>query len=121
MQFDPGSGDVGFWNIDESIYGRFARGFEHESGKTQMRFELDDAFQADSIAVNVTYLDRGRGAWSLSVIGSPEKEFFRNGDSGQWKTVQITMPRKRLQDAKVLLNYEGGDDTVFHMIEIIGR
>lgn len=120
-QLDPGSGDVGFWNIDESIYGRFARGFEHESGKTQMRFELDEAFQADTIAVNVTYLDRGRGAWSLSVLGSPENELFRNGDSGQWKTVTITMPRERLQDAKLLLTYEGGDDTVFHMIEIIGR
>ena len=28
-QLDPGSGDIGFWNIDESIYGRFARGFAH--------------------------------------------------------------------------------------------
>ena len=119
MQFEPGSGDVGSWNIDKSIYGRFARGFEHKSGKTQMRFELDEAFQADTIAVNVTYLDRGRGAWSLSVLGSPEKELFHNGDSSQWKTVKITMPRKRLKDANLLLNYEGGDDTVFHMIEII--
>ena len=93
-QLDPGSGDVGFWNIDESIYGRFARGFEHKSGKTQMRFELDEAFQADTIEVNVTYLDRGRGAWSLGVLGSPEKELFRNSDSGQWKTVKITMPRR---------------------------
>ncbi len=78
-QLDPGSGDVGFWNIDESIYGRFARGFDHKSGKTQMRFELDKAFQADTIVINVTYLDRGRGVWSLGVLGSPEKELFRNG------------------------------------------
>ena len=102
----------------ESIYGRFARSFEHKSGKTQMRFELDEAFQADTIVVNVTYLDRGRGAWSLGVLDSPEKELFRNTDTGQWKTVKITTPRRRLQNAQVLLNYEDGDDTVFHMIEV---
>ena len=117
-QIDPGSGDVGLWNIDASIYGRFARAFAHESDKTEMRFELDKAFQAETIVVNVTYLDRGRGAWSLIALSSPEKRIFRNGDSGQWKTVKITMPRKRLRDAQLLLNYEGGDDTVFHMIEI---
>ena len=117
-QLDPGSGDVGFWNVDDSIYGRFARGFEHKSGKTQMRFELDEAFQADTLAVNVTYLDRGQGAWSLGVLGLPEKELFRNSDSGQWKTMKITMPRRRLQDAQLLLNYEGGEDTLFHLIEI---
>ena len=37
-QVDPGSGDVGWWNIDDRIQGRFARGFDHQSGKTKMRF-----------------------------------------------------------------------------------
>jgi hypothetical protein len=57
-QVDPGSGDVGLWNIDASIYGRFARAFAHESGKTEMRFELDEAFQAETIVANVTYLQK---------------------------------------------------------------
>ena len=84
-QLDPGSGDVGFWNIDDSIYGRFARGFEHKSGKTQMLFELDEAFQADTIEVNVTYLDRGRGAWSLGVPGSSEKNSFATATAASGK------------------------------------
>ncbi len=117
-QVEPGSGDVGRWHIDDSIYGRFGRAFEHAAGKTQMRFELDEAFQADTIVVNVTYLDQGRGSWSLGVDGSPEKDLFHNSDSGQWKTVKIPMPRKRLRGAPLLLNHESGDDTVFHMIEI---
>lgn len=117
-QAEPGSGDVGRWHIDDSIYGRFGRQFEHAAGKTQMRFELDEAFQANTIVVNVTYLDQGRGTWSLSVYGWPEKDLLHNSDSGQWKTVKISMPRQRLRGAQLLLNYEGGDDTVFHMIEI---
>ena len=117
-QAEPDSGDVGRWHIDDSIYGRFGRAFEHAAGKTQMRFELDEAFQADSIVVNVTYLDQGRGIWSLSVDGLPEKDLFHNSDSGQWKTVKIPMPRERLRGTQLLLNYEGGDDTIFHLIEI---
>ena len=120
-QLDPGSGDVGFWNVDESIYGRFARGFDHESDKTRMRFELDNAFRAGTIVVNVTYLDRGRGAWSLSVPGASEEQLFRNSGSGQWKTTTTMMPRKHLLDGPLLLDYEGGEDTIFHLIEILGR
>ena len=39
-QIDPGSGDVGRWNIDDSIYGRFARSFDHAVRQDA------DAFQA---------------------------------------------------------------------------
>ena len=45
-QSDPGSGDIGLWNVDDSIYGRFARAFDHKAGKKQMRFKLDEAFAA---------------------------------------------------------------------------
>ena len=117
-QVEPGSGDVGRWNVDETIHGRFARSFEHESGKTRMRFRLDNAFAADQIAVRVTYLDQGRGAWSLGVSNSPEKEVVQNGDSGRWKTITVSMPHERLREAELLLNYESGADTIFHMIEI---
>jgi hypothetical protein len=117
-QVDPGSGDIGLWNIDESIYGRFARGFEHKSGKTQMRFRLDEAFKADAVEVSVTYLDKGEGAWSLGISGAPDKTVVRNTGSGTWKTVTVPMSGQQLQGAELLLNHEGGDDTVFHMIEI---
>jgi hypothetical protein len=117
-QVDPGSGDVGRWHIDDSIYGRFGRAFDHAAGRTQMRFELDEAFQANMIVLSVTHLDQGRGVWSLGISGSPEKQLFHNGDSGRWKNRTITMPRKRLQGAELLLNYESGADTIFHRIEI---
>jgi hypothetical protein len=113
-QIDPGSGDVGLWNIDDSIYGRFARAFEHKSGKKQMRFKLDDSFAAQAVNVEVTYLDRGRGCWSLSHVGKSSPVRVQNTDSGRWKTETI----KVSDAAELALNYESGDDTVFHMIEV---
>jgi hypothetical protein len=117
-QLEPGSGDVGLWNIDETIYGRFARSFEHESGKTQMRFKLDEQFNCDAVDVHITYLDRGQGSWSFGVSSQAERTLVQNTDSGEWKTFAVALPRVALQNAQLLLNYEGGDDTVFHMVEI---
>ena len=96
-QIDAGSGDVGRWNIDETIYGRFGRGFENQSGKKQMRFQLDPAFNAKNVSVTVTYLDKGTGSWSF-------------GLSGQVGAASVK--------TDLSLKYESGDDTIFHMIEV---
>ena len=116
-QVDPGSGDIGLWHIDDSIYGRFGRAFEQKSGKGQMRFQLHEAFKAEQVEVRVTYLDRGKGSWSLGVSGS-RTEPIQNSDSGEWKTVTISLSAKQLLGAELELSHEGGDDTVFHMVEI---
>ena len=112
-QIDPGSGDVGRWNIDETIYGRFGRAFEHESGKTQMRFQLDPAFHSKMAKVTVTYLDQGTGAWSLGVPGKDGTR-VQNNNSGEWKTKTVILP----EVSEIVLNYESGDDTIFHLIEV---
>ncbi|MEX0324312.1 MAG: hypothetical protein AB3N63_19295 [Puniceicoccaceae bacterium] len=116
-QVDPGSGDIGLWHVDKSLYGRFARSFEHASGKKQMRFQLDKAFTAEKVQISVTYLDRGTGKWSLGVAEKAFKQVSNKG-SGKWKSLKVTVPRKTLKNAELLLNYEGGDDTIFHMIQI---
>jgi len=114
-QINPGSGDVGRWNIDDTIYGRFARSFDHETGKKKMRFRLDSSFGADSVQMHVTYLDSGNGAWSLNT-GGKELLHVQNSDSGEWKVkhVAISLPR----GDEVSLEYEMGDDTVFHLLEL---
>ncbi len=113
-QIDPGSGDVGRWNIDESIYGRFGRAFEHKSGKTQMRFQLDPAFKAKDVKVNVTYLDKGTGAWSIGIQGKVDTTLIENRNSGDWKTKTVTSS----DVSEVVLRHESGDDTLFHLIEV---
>ena len=114
-QLDPGSGDVGLWNIDDSIYGRFARAFAHQSGKTQMRFKLDETFKAKAVTVSVTYLDKGTGTWSLGVAGDSAAKRVQNTGSGLWKTEAVSLSGSV---SELWLKYEEGDDTVFHMLEI---
>jgi hypothetical protein len=113
-QIEPGSGDVARWNIDNSIYGRFARGFEHKSNRNQMRFQLDKDFGARQIKVHITYLDKGTGSWS---IGTPEGQSIariQNTDTGEWQTKSIPLSDLR----EFHIKYESGDDTFFHLVEI---
>ena len=113
-QIDPGSGDVGRWNIDDTIYGRFGRSFEHQSGKKQMRFQLDAGFNVKKLEVTVTYLDKGTGSWSIGLPGMDGIKIFQNKNSGEWKTQTLTSSGF----SDLVLNYESGDDTTFHLIEV---
>lgn len=113
-QIDPGSGDVGRWSINDSIYGRFGRAFEHKSGKTQMRFRLAPEFKPKDVKVNVTYLDKGTGAWSIGLQGKDGATRIKNNNSGEWKTATVTFS----EISEIVLKHESGDDTVFHLIEV---
>ena len=113
-QIDLGSGDVGRWNIDESIYGRFGRAFEHQTGKKQLRFQLDPGFAAKQVKVSVTYLDQGTGSWSIGLPDQASATRIQNSNSGKWRTQEVTLPRF----AELVLKHEAGDDTVFHLLEV---
>jgi hypothetical protein len=113
-QIEPGSGDVGRWNIDESIYGRFGRAFEHQSGKKQLRFQLDPGFAAKQVKVRVTYLDQGTGAWSVGLPGKEGATRIQNTHSGEWRTQVVSLSGV----TELVLNYESGDNTLFHLIEV---
>lgn len=119
-QVEPGAGDVGRWNIDDTIYGRFGRAFEHAAGKRELRFKLDEGFRAKSAVVRVTYLDRGNGSWTL-VTGGSRILHVENTDSGLWKTAELTVTRSDLHRSELQLRYARGADTVFHLIEVERR
>jgi len=113
-QIEPGSGDVGRWNIDESIYGRFGRAFEHQSGKKQLRFQLDPRFAAKQVKVSVTYLDQGTGSWSIGIPGKEGATRIQNTNSRDWRTQVVSLSGM----TELVLNYETGDNTLFHLIEV---
>jgi hypothetical protein len=128
-QVDPGKGDVGLWNVDDSIYGRFARSFEHKTGKECLRFKLNEYFFGGRkgnqlVTVTITYLDRGDGEWTLNYMGKRGKACavqVKNRNSREWKTVSAELTDLQVGEVGATdfeLQYKSGDDTVFHMIEV---
>lgn len=79
-----------------------------------MRFRLDPTFNAKIIKVNVTYLDKGKGVWSIGLSGREQATLVQNTDSGKWITKSI----KSSGFSELSLNYVSGDDTIFHLIEV---
>jgi len=120
-QIDADQTSVGWWHAGpkESIYGRFARGFDPKAGKAEMFFRLDGEFFEDSraahrVELTVTYLDRGHGQWSLCYNNGTSKttaRAVRCQDSGNWKTTDL-----HLDDAHFNGSLErGGDLTIRHL------
>lgn len=131
-QIDADETSVGWWHIGpaKSIYGRFARGFDNAHSKTEMYFALNDQFfkekdKLQKVSVRIIYLDRGKGKWSLYFNQSNKEQAAYTVEcknTGEWieKTVTINalFNCKLSRNADLILKYEGGDDTVFHIIEV---
>jgi len=71
-----------------------------------MRFRLDDAFAPKSAQVTVTYLDKGKGTWSME-FGESRIEHVQNTNSGLWKTKTVPFSGA----SEIVPKYESGDDT----------
>jgi len=108
-QIDPDDTSVPCWRVggeitrDSPVYARFARGFEHASGKDALYFKLDDEFftgrRAKRVTIRVVWYDQVRGStWKLvydagSAGMKPACSITGRGD-GQWHTETV-----RLTDA----------------------
>lgn len=75
-QIDANATSSGYWNVSSAqpntIYGRFARGFDIAKGKNGLYFDVDDAFLHNApldgaypVMVEITYLDKGTGKFQL--------------------------------------------------------
>jgi hypothetical protein len=124
------------------MYGRFARRFDHASGKDAMYFDIDNRFFGGQalnagypVTFRVVYLDQGTGSFALKydAVNDPEKTAFTvtKTNSGQWKekivTVsdgylfnRISVPSSVATGATadlMLVNTDAENDTL-HMIEV---
>ncbi|NNJ70574.1 MAG: hypothetical protein HKP10_04715 [Kiritimatiellales bacterium] len=139
-QIDPDQTSVGWWRVggkitsSSPVYGRFARGFEHKSGKDAMAFDIKDSFFAGKplsgaypITVRVVYYDKGKGQWALEydAVRKPNKRavVVKKTDSGKWKEKIVTLKdahfgnRGRNGSDLSLINTDDEDD-IFHIIEV---
>tara|TARA_B100001093_G_scaffold264018_1_gene252444 strand:+ start:2399 stop:4372 length:1974 start_codon:yes stop_codon:yes gene_type:complete len=135
-QLEPEKTSIGLFRVQGEItakshpYDRFARSFEHASGKNTFFFDIHDELidsKTQQIRLAITYLDRGRGSFELKydAHGNPSKSAFvvHKRNSNKWKIRSIIIKDGRFKNQGPkgsdlqLLNLDNDDD-IFHMIEL---
>lgn len=138
-QLDADETSVGWWRVngvgaDAPVYGRFARGFEHASGKNRMAFDIRDSFfsgqpldGAYPVTVRVVYFDQGTGTWELRYDAREEADkiafSITNADSGTWKEKSMVLSDAHFgnrgpRGADLSLVNTDAEDEVFHLVEL---
>lgn len=137
-QIDPDATSVPLWRVGgpitkkSSIYSRFARGFEHASGKDAMYFKLHEGFsqgnEPKTMTINVVWYDSIKGStWNLQYdAGKPKMKtaltVTGKGDK-QWHHETVTINDAVLQyngtkgSDFALVNSDAKDD-IFSLIEV---
>ena len=102
-QYNPNGTSIGWWRVGSTSepYGRFARGFEHSSGRDAMWFNIDDGLfggapvnGAYPVTVKVVYYDSGTGSWELrydSTIGDKQALSVTKANTTTWQTATATL------------------------------
>ena len=137
-QIDADATSIPLWRVggpitkSSSIYSRFARGFEHATGKDAMYFKLHEGFSQDNkpkvMSVHVVWYDNQKGsAWKLVYdAGEPAMKtaltVTGKGDQ-QWHDETVTLKDAVLLHGGTkgsdlaLVNTDDQDDT-FSLIEV---
>lgn len=137
-QIDADSTSVPLWRVggpitrSSSIYARFARGFEHASGKDAMYFKLHDKFFANAkpkvVTIHIVWYDGQAGStWKLLYdAGNPTMKTALSvtaTGTKRWldKTVTLTDAVMRRGGANgsdiALVNMDDRDD-IFSIVEV---
>jgi len=130
-QYSPNTTSRGHWRVGpvDQPFGRYARGFDHTTGMNEMFFTLDKNFYSNSglhkLKIAVTYFDKGTGEWSLNYYDGKAKTAAYTvhcTNTGRWITKQVELAADvshRLEhNTDFTLKYQGGDNTIFGMIEV---
>jgi uncharacterized repeat protein (TIGR02543 family) len=140
-QLLPSTTSKGLWRVrgplttNSDPYDRFARRSDHSSANDTMYFDINDNLlpsPGQRVQLNVTYLDRGTGQFSLNydATSSAQKTAFTvtKMNTDTWKTQSIEVTDWRFGNRGTngsdlqLVNVatDGANpDTIFHGIEVI--
>ena len=134
-QIDANKTSVGLWRVGpaDQPYGRYARAFEHKSGKDALYFGFDkDFFGKDGnpvgpLTFRVVWLDKTTGSWGFSYDAGKENfksaKTFAGQGTGRWREEKFTitdavMNHNGPQGADIGLVNLDDKDEVFHLIEV---
>lgn len=136
-QINPDSTSLGLFRVRGKIttssikYDRFARSFEHSTGKDTMYFKFDPEMFIDSkpksLNFKIIWLDKNAGSsWSFrykSAQGMKDAQQVTGIGDNSWKTVSFTITDALLDKSGVygsdcmLVNTDNTDD-IFNSIEV---
>jgi hypothetical protein len=134
QQIDPEQTSIAWWQVDESVYGRFARGFDVENNRNTMYFDVDDLYFSEyrdlgsaCLKVKVTYLADDGGSWELKYHArdaSMKTAFTVENQVGQgWQSKEVILKDALLDNggpggADLILQNLGKTNCRFHMIAL---
>ncbi|MCX7016856.1 MAG: DNRLRE domain-containing protein [Candidatus Sumerlaeota bacterium] len=135
-QYDPNGTSIGWWRVGPktSQYGRFARGFQHSTGRDTMCFNIDDLLfggvpvnGAYPVTINVVYYNSGSGAWELrydSTTGDKQALSVTKTNDGTWKTASATLTdayfgNRCLHATDFYLHNTDAEDDIFAFLEAV--
>jgi hypothetical protein len=123
---------IGWWHIGpkDQPFGRFARGFEHTSGKDTLYFRFHNKFfegHPGKLKVRIIWLDNNDGEWAFTYdAGSPELKIaktIKGKNTGRWIEEEILLDDGVMKNNGprgsdiALINTDDKDD-IFHLIEV---
>jgi hypothetical protein len=132
-QIDPANTSVGMWRVGDfnsgkpgQFFGRFARSFQHATGKNDMSFAVvGDVFVGTAKVLNmrIVYYDKGNGGFSLKYGKSCEEEKkFTKKNTGALKEAVLQLSPESLakacKSADFVLHNTDAEDDAFAFVEV---
>ncbi len=128
-QIEPETTSDAYWNLDQTIYGRFARGFRQGSDN-KMYFKLDSGFfnSADpqKVSITITSKDTGTGSWELLYFDGAEMVSagtVTNSGTDKWVknvfAISCAVFNGSLEKgADLIIRQVGSENTFFHLVDL---
>jgi len=134
-QIDTEETSTGWWHKgpEKSIYSRFARGFDHKTGRDTLFFEFKKGFFSESgnkekeVKIRIVWLDNNSGTWKFSYDAGQDDlktaKSFKGEGSMRWREEIFTVSDAILngngpRGSDIALINSDNTDEIFHLIEV---
>jgi len=138
---DPQGTSQGWWRLGDGTtgpnaqpYGRYARGFDHKTGKDAFYLDIDDRFfgsgglgGAYPVNIRVVYWDVGTGTFLIKYDDvrhtSKTAAVVTKTNTGRWQEVNVVVndgsfSNRLARGADIILQNQDAENDIFHMVEI---